>query len=88
MSLLLIVGLVLGLSLLCAIAPAADAKSEAPKEEISDEHLAVIIAAVASVVGKKARIKDIVVVNPNHNPWGVQGRLLVQQSHSRYTRQW
>lgn len=52
-------------------------------EEIAPETLAVIAAAVTAFLGKKVRIHQARLVNPEVvSPWAQQGRVYVQASHN------
>lgn len=52
-------------------------------QEISEEILVVIAAAVAAFMGKKARIRQTRLVHPSEaNAWAQQGRVFVQASHN------
>jgi methylmalonyl-CoA carboxyltransferase large subunit len=52
-------------------------------QEISEEVLVVIAAAVAAFMGKKARIRHTRLVQPSEaNAWAQQGRVFVQASHN------
>jgi hypothetical protein len=74
-----------------AAEPAKAAKPEAPaqKDEVPEDHLAVIFAALATVFGKPVKIRDIAIVQPGHtNLWGTQGRISIQRSHLRFSQDW
>ncbi|MEJ5170960.1 MAG: hypothetical protein WHU10_08230 [Fimbriimonadales bacterium] len=67
----------------------AKADARAQKDEVPEEHLAVIFAALATVFGKPVRIRDIAIVQPGHtNLWGTQGRISIQRSHLRFSQDW
>jgi methylmalonyl-CoA carboxyltransferase large subunit len=68
-----------------AIAPA---QAEEPhSEELSEEVLLVISAAVAAFLGKRARIRRVRrIPTPGFNPWSQQGRVYIQGSHNIWTR--
>ena len=56
-------------------------------EELTEEVLLVISAAVAAFLGKRARIRTIRRVPvPGYNPWSQQGRVYIQGSHNIWTR--
>jgi hypothetical protein len=62
---------------------APDQKADTTKEEIAPETLAVIAAAVTAFLGKKVRIHQARLVNPEVvSPWAQQGRVYVQASHN------
>ncbi|MFN3685087.1 MAG: hypothetical protein ACK41F_14300 [Fimbriimonadaceae bacterium] len=64
-------------------------EAPAPKDEVPEEHLAVIFAALATVFGKPVKIRDIAIVQPGHtNLWGTQGRISIQRSHLRFSQDW
>lgn len=59
------------------------APAESQDEEISPELMVVIAAAVTAFLGKKVRIHQARMVNPEVvSPWAQQGRVVVQASHS------
>lgn len=63
--------------------------SPPPAPEIPEHHLALIFAAVATVVGKPIKIRDIAIVAPSsYNTWGTQGRISIQRSHVRLSQEW
>jgi len=56
-------------------------------EEIPEEVLLVISAAVAAFLGKRARIRRVRrVPMPGFNPWSQQGRVYIQGSHNIWAR--
>lgn len=59
--------------------PAPAAPPPAPKEEISEEMLAVISAAVAAFLGKRAHVRQIRLVSSE--AWAQQGRVSIMASH-------
>ena len=62
-------------------APAREpAKPQAAAEEISEEILLVISAAIAAFLGKKAPIRQIRLLGSA--AWAQQGRVIIQASHS------
>ncbi len=64
-------------------ATAAPVKVEPPKQEIPDDVLVIIAAAVCAFLGKKARIRQTRLVQPfEANAWAQQGRVFVQASHN------
>jgi methylmalonyl-CoA carboxyltransferase large subunit len=64
--------------------PASPPSSTAPpavvKEPISEEILAVLAAAVAAYLGKKAPIRQIRLISSH--AWAQQGRVTIQASHN------
>jgi methylmalonyl-CoA carboxyltransferase large subunit len=55
----------------------------APSEEISEEVLVMIAAAVCAFLGKRARVRHTRLVHPEGaSPWAQQGRVFVQASHN------
>jgi methylmalonyl-CoA carboxyltransferase 12S subunit len=62
-----------------APAPAA-ATSVLKDDELSEEIVLVIAAAVAAYLGKKAHVRQICLVGSP--PWAQQGRVVLQASHS------
>lgn len=67
-------------SLAASPAPAAAAPSIPPeREEISEETLAVISAAIASFLGVKAKIRQVRLVG--REAWAQQGRVSIMASH-------
>ncbi len=70
-------------------APAPVAAKEAAvkeEEEIPEEVLMVLSAAVAAFLGKRARVRAVRVVRPGLSAWAQQGRVSIQASH-RLARQ-
>jgi methylmalonyl-CoA carboxyltransferase large subunit len=65
-------------------APAPVAAKE--EEEIPEEVLMVLSAAVAAFLGKRARVRAVRVVRPGLSAWAQQGRVSIQASH-RLARQ-
>jgi methylmalonyl-CoA carboxyltransferase large subunit len=65
-------------------AAAARAAEPPPSEELDDEILAVLSAAVAAFLGKTARIRRARLLSPFEpsNAWAQQGRVYVQASHN------
>jgi len=63
---------------------AAPAPAESPKtDEITEEILMVISAAVAAFMGVKARIRRVRRMSESGlNPWSQQGRVSIQASHN------
>jgi methylmalonyl-CoA carboxyltransferase large subunit len=51
----------------------------APAEEVSEEVLLVIGAAVAAFLGKKAHVRQVRLLGSH--PWAQQGRVTIQASH-------
>jgi len=67
------------------VAPEAATK----KEEITQEILAVLAAAVTAFLGKKVKIRSAKMLHSPYeivNPWSQQGRIIVQASHSLRSR--
>ncbi len=65
------------------VAPPAPAAAPAEPEEITPEILAVLSAAVAAFLGKKARIRRASLISAGAgNSWAQQGRVFVQASHN------
>jgi len=64
-------------------APAAAPVESAKPDEISEEILMVISAAVAAFMGVKARIRKVRRMSETGmNPWSQQGRVSIQASHN------
>jgi methylmalonyl-CoA carboxyltransferase large subunit len=67
-----------------AAAPAAPETSQ-KKEEVSQEVLLVLAAAVTAFLGKKVKIRSAKMLQSPYeivNPWSQQGRVIVQASHN------
>jgi methylmalonyl-CoA carboxyltransferase large subunit len=62
-----------------AAAPAPGASAPAAAEEISEEVVLALSAAIAAYLGKRPRIRAIRVLQSG--AWGQQGRVFVQASH-------
>jgi methylmalonyl-CoA carboxyltransferase large subunit len=58
--------------------PAATAP--APMEELSEELVLIISAAVAAFLGKKAHVRQVRLLGSL--PWAQQGRVIIQASHA------
>lgn len=54
----------------------------APAEELSEEILLVLSAAVAAYLGRGARIRTAHYVHEGTSPWAQQGRAFIQASHA------
>lgn len=55
---------------------------EAPQEELDEETLLILSAAIAAFLGKKARIRRVKRLSqPGFNPWSQQGRVNIMGSH-------
>ncbi len=52
-----------------------------PQEELSEEVLLVLSAAVAAYLGRNARIRTAHYVPEGTSPWAQQGRAYIQASH-------
>jgi methylmalonyl-CoA carboxyltransferase large subunit len=60
---------------------------QAEPEQLPEEVVLVISAAIAAYRGKRARIRTIRrVPAPGYNPWSQQGRVYIQGSHNIWTR--
>jgi methylmalonyl-CoA carboxyltransferase large subunit len=62
-----------------------NAPHEPREEEVSAEMLVVIAAAVTSFLGKPVRIRSAKMLQSPYeivNPWALQGRVIVQASHT------
>lgn len=65
------------------IAPESPAAMEAPPEELSQETLAVIAAAVAAYLGKAVRVRGARRLPQEEvSTWAQQGRVYIQASHN------
>jgi methylmalonyl-CoA carboxyltransferase large subunit len=64
--------------------PAAAAAAEPAKEEISEELLLVLSAAIAAFLGKRPHIRQIRLLHSG--AWAQQGRVSIQASHSFVVR--
>ena len=65
-----------------AVEATAPPAPEAP-DEITAERMAVIAAAVTAFLGRKVKIHQARLVNPEVvSPWAQQGRVFVQASHA------
>jgi Na+-transporting methylmalonyl-CoA/oxaloacetate decarboxylase gamma subunit len=61
----------------------SDAVSAIPSEEEMDRHMVVIAAAVAAVVGSRARVRQVRAIRtPVSAAWARQGRISIQGSHN------
>jgi methylmalonyl-CoA carboxyltransferase large subunit len=67
-----------------AAAATAVASEPPPSEQLDDEILAVLTAAVAAFLGKTVRIRRARLMGPLQpsNAWAQQGRVYVQASHN------
>jgi methylmalonyl-CoA carboxyltransferase large subunit len=63
-----------------ATTPAQSKLPEAPVEELSEELLLVLSAAIAAYLGKKAPIRQIRLLRSD--AWAQQGRTTIQASHA------
>jgi methylmalonyl-CoA carboxyltransferase 12S subunit len=62
--------------------PKVETKPQPKPDEISEELMLVIAAAVAAFVGKSARVRSARYVGEGQSPWAQQGRVFVQASHN------
>jgi methylmalonyl-CoA carboxyltransferase large subunit len=70
-----------------ATAPVVEVKAAADegKEEVTQEVLVVIAAAVTAFLGKKVRVRSAKMLQSSCevvNPWSQQGRMLIHASHN------
>jgi hypothetical protein len=70
------------LRLAAAPAPAAAAHKAEAKAEIDADTMAMISAAIAAYLGKRAKIRLVRPVPASGNGWMMQGRAAIQGSHS------
>lgn len=66
-----------------AVEPAAAPPAPEANGEITPERMAIIAAAITAFLGRKVKIHQARLVNPEVvSPWAQQGRVLVQASHA------